>query len=90
MIRTVTILSNVLMSRVKVMDVVRGLNRHADTVGYTAVSKGQHIYNVSVRETGEFDITVTGYMDGGDCSDSLLLESARAACFPVLVELLAG
>ena len=89
MINTVTLMQNVKLNRADLVEVVRKLNEYAETDKYRAMAKGEHIYNMARIATGEYSITVTGYMDAGDCSDSLLLASAQAACFPVLVHVLA-
>lgn len=90
MINTVTIMQDVKLNRADLVKAVRKLNEYAETDRYRAMAKGEHIYNMGLSNNGEYYITVTGYMDAGDCSDSLLLASAQAACFPVLVHVLAG
>ena len=90
MINTVPIMQNVKLSRADLVKAVRKLNEYAETDEYRVIAKGEHIYNMGMNDYGEHLITVTGYMDAGDCSDSLLLASAQAACFPVLVHALAG
>ena len=90
MINTITIMQDVKLNRADLVKAVRKLNEYAETDRYRAIAKGEHIYNMGLSNNGEYYITVTGYMDAGDCSDSLLLASAQAACFPVLVHVLAG
>lgn len=90
MINTVTIMQDVKLNRADLVKAVRKLNEYAETDRYRTIAKGEHIYNMARIATGEYSITVTGYMDGAECSDSLLLASAQAACFPVLVHVLAG
>lgn len=90
MIRTVTIMQNVKLDRSRLVKAVRDLNALAQTESYRIESKGEHVYGMAMDDNGEYSITVSGYVDGLVTSDSLLLDCARAACFPMLVGVLAG
>lgn len=85
MIRTVTIMKDLQGDPATVLDVVQKLNEYSANDGYRAKANGAHVYGIAKHNGCMYDITVSGAAEG----DSLLLDSARAACFPVLVELLA-
>lgn len=90
MINTATILKNVKLNHKLLIKAVRTLNTYAETAEYRRVARGEHVFNAVLSESGEYSVTVTGYMDCLDTSDSLLLSSAQAACFPLMVSLVAG